>query len=690
MKRFIITMVVLLLVIVAGHYLYYMEGFYMNVDQDAPISTPFYMENDTIYHKNGADVKPFIIKGVEVDSAYGPKRGTDFSIEEETWLRWFQMIQQMGANTIRVSTVLDDQFYNAFYHYNRDREEPLYLFQGIRVATDDWKTNKDKENLLFYQTLKKDGRDIVDMIHGRKVRLVNEHKGTGIYRHDISQWVIGFLIGDHWNQDMVAYINQTLDTGEAFTGDYVTATQEATAFERMMAKTMEHIVSYESEKYGSQHLVSVNSSFIMDPFQYEEPYALQLGKYNTFLIDHIKPTKKMKAGLFASYAYEEQTYPLVTMLADEEKARYPHASNYLDLLQQVHEVPVVISSVGYPSASYVHHTGQQDREIMEDLKRFDANGFNGVFIRSWQDVWDRRVLETSYSVDLQQINKWHDPLTRTQHLGLLGFKPYRDDVLMTVDGKSDDWQDVTADYQDEATSVTMTRDHAYVYFWIEDASITEEKPLYVGLDVHPELGSQTPDIVDLTFDRRVDFVIEVKPEQGALVYVQDRYQSVRQNFLEQVTGENPYVSYPKQESDTFEVVKYVEKEKKVFTKEEMDQKPNVYPYKFAEMKPLRMVNGKNAEEADVAMGDGRLEIRLPYQLLHIYDPLTFTIHDDYYEHYGVEPRNVDAFYVTLASGKQRRSPSVKIPVQQLEPLARVKEYVKPSYEKVKAYWKGED
>ncbi|WP_047983392.1 hypothetical protein [Ornithinibacillus californiensis] len=690
MKRFLITMVALLLSIVAGYYLYYVEGYYINFDNHATVSTPFYIENDTIYHKNGEDVTPFIIKGVEVDGAYGPKRGTDFTVDEQTWLRWFNMIQEMGANTIRVSTILDDQFYNAFYQYNKDRENPLYLLQGMRAATDEWKTNKVKENLPFYQTLRKDGRELVDIIHGRKVMLVNDHQGTGIYRHDISQWVIGFLIGDHWNQDMVAYINQTLNTEEDFIGDYVTTSQEATAFEVMMAKTIEYIVSYESEKYDSQHLVSVNSSFIMDPFQYKEEYALQFGKYNTFLIDHINPTKKMKSGLFASYAYEDQTDPILTMIEDEEIAQYPNASSYLDLIQQTHDVPVVISSFGYPSASYLNHTGQQESEIIDDLKSFNTNGFNGAIIRSWQDVWDRRVIETSYAVDLQQVSKWHDPLTWTQHFGLLGFKPYRDDVLMKVDGKSDDWQDVPVNYQDGATKVTMTRDHAYLYFWIEDPSITVEKPFYLGLDLHPELGSQTPDTVATTFDREVEFLIEVSPEEGALVYVQDRYQSVRQNFLELVTGENPYVSYPEQSSNTFEVVKYLQKEKKVLTKEEIEQETKVYHYTFAEMNPLRMLNGKNVKEADVAIEDGRLEIRLPYQLLHVYDPLKFTIHDDYYQHYGVVPLKIDAFYVSLVRDENRPSQSVEIPIQQLESLNRVKEYVKPSYEKVKAYWRGED
>jgi len=689
MKRFLVIIVISMLFIVAGYYLYFVKGYYFNFNNTSAVTTPFYIDNEVIYRTNDAEGKPFVVKGVEVDSAYGSKRGTDFSVDEKTWLRWFKMIQQMGANTIRVSTVLDDQFYNSFYEYNKNRKEPLYLLQGMRVATDDWRTNKAESNLPFYQELKKDGRNLVDIIHGRKLLLTNDHKGSGIYRHDVSPWVLGFLIGDYWDQDMVAYLNKTLNTKQTFSGDYVNVSKDATTFEVMMAKVVEDIVSYESRKYSSQHLVSVNSSFTMDPFQYQEHFALQLGKYNTFQMDHIEPTKNMKSGLFASYAYEDEKLPAPSMLEDKEKEPYTASSSYLELLRQAHRMPVVISSFSYPSESYLNQIGRQDTEIVNDLKRFAANGFNGAVIRSWQDVWDRRAPETSYAVDLQQINEWHDPLTRTQHFGLIGFKPYRDEVLMRVDGKNNDWRDVSADFQDKTTKIAMTRDHAYIYFWIENPLIKDEELLYLALDMNPRLGSKKPNLIDKTFDRDMDFLVEVKPEQGANVYVQDRYQSVRQNFLEQISGENPYVKYPKRDSNKFEIVKYLQKDKKILTKEEMEHSKKVYNYKFADTKPLSLSNGINTEDADVVVENGRLEIRLPYQLLNVYDPLKFTIHDDYYQHYGVEPLKIDTFYLSLESGETRPLQSVKIPVQQLKPSVRVKEYTKPSYYKVKAYWEGE-
>ena len=46
----------------------------------------------------------------------------------------FAAIQELGANTVRVYTILQDDFYNAFYEYNTQREEageePLWLIHG--------------------------------------------------------------------------------------------------------------------------------------------------------------------------------------------------------------------------------------------------------------------------------------------------------------------------------------------------------------------------------------------------------------------------------------------------------------------------------------------------------------------------------------------------------------------------------
>lgn len=76
-------------------------------------------------------MEPFEIRGVNLGSGIPGHFATDYAIDKETYLQWFDQIQAMGANCIRVYTLLQDDFYNAFWEYNKDREQPLYLIHGL-------------------------------------------------------------------------------------------------------------------------------------------------------------------------------------------------------------------------------------------------------------------------------------------------------------------------------------------------------------------------------------------------------------------------------------------------------------------------------------------------------------------------------------------------------------------------------
>lgn len=688
MKRYLIIMVSIIVVLIALFYLYYVKGVYLPFKQEATISTPFYVSNKGIFNKD--DNEEMIIRGVELDSSYGPKRSTEFAIEEDTYFKWFKQIQDMGANTIRISNIYNDGFYKAFYKYNKNRKDPLYLIQGISVDVVEFESKKKIDRLEFYDNLLKDGKKIVDIVHGRKILLTNSKKGNGFFLYDISPWVIGYLIGDEWNQETITYIDKTLDSKPSYKGDYVSTSVESTNFEKMMAEIVETIIGYETRKYHEQRPISVNSTFLMDPFKYPEHNAVQLEKFNTFSIEHIKPTQKLKSGLFASYAFEHFNFSLLPLIEPSEVEKFPNVKNYFDLLQQYHSSPVVISSIGYPSDEYLNVEAPQESILVEQIKMFEAIGYKGNIIRSWQDVWDRRNLANSYAVDLQQINNWHDPLTSTQHFGLIGFKPFRDDVLMKIDGKNGDWQDVDFSYKDNQRKIKMTRDHAYLYFLIEDKAISTENPFYLALDTHPHLGSTNPLITNGKFDKKMDFIVHVDPTKGAKIFVHERYQGVRQNFLELTSGRNPYFYYPDKQSSTFDPVQYLYKDKKILSEKELfDVTKTNYQYSFKEVAPLKVLSPEQ-DHADVAIKDGHLEIRIPYQLLNIYDPLKFTIHDDYYKHFGVEPLRINKLYLNIGNNSSSPSKSIEIKVKELKALKRVEEFVKPSYYTMKILWKGED
>ena len=152
-------------------------------------------------------------------------------------------------------------FMMLFYDYNVNNDKPLYLLQGLQVS--EWANNSqnDAYSMDFYDSLKKDCIDIVDVIHGNKIIATNKMKGSGIYTKDISPWVLGYIVGNEWNSGTIAYTNHQ-DYSSNYQGDYISTCDGATAFEALLADVMDTLIRYESQKYKQQRLITVNSCLL--------------------------------------------------------------------------------------------------------------------------------------------------------------------------------------------------------------------------------------------------------------------------------------------------------------------------------------------------------------------------------------------------------------------------------------------
>ncbi|MCC9928263.1 hypothetical protein HK135_02935, partial [Streptococcus agalactiae] len=93
--------------------------------------TNFVVKGDTVLHKSTN--KPFVVKGVDVESSLAGYHHNDFPITQKTYREWFHLISNMGANTVRVKVPMNVAFYDALYHHNKASKRPLYLLQGIRI-----------------------------------------------------------------------------------------------------------------------------------------------------------------------------------------------------------------------------------------------------------------------------------------------------------------------------------------------------------------------------------------------------------------------------------------------------------------------------------------------------------------------------------------------------------------------------
>lgn len=94
---------------------YYRWGFYIDLHPGRQVSTFTGVSGKEILVDEGNGPKPFEIKGVDLGAGIPGHFATEYAIDKETYLRWFGMIREMGANTIRVYTILSSDFYEAVY-----------------------------------------------------------------------------------------------------------------------------------------------------------------------------------------------------------------------------------------------------------------------------------------------------------------------------------------------------------------------------------------------------------------------------------------------------------------------------------------------------------------------------------------------------------------------------------------------
>lgn len=697
MKKFIVLACALVLSLLSVYYAIYFKGFYIDFHPDKEISVYAKIENNQILVKNKLDqYHSIIIKGVDLPSSIADNNATDYAIDYETYLRWFTLIQEMGANTIRTYTIYDDTFYNALYDYNLNKENPLYLLQGLQVSDDANNSKEDAYSKDFYNTLKKDSIDIIDVIHGRKIITANNMKGSGYYQKDVSPYLLGYIIGNEWSPDTIEYTNHQ-DYSSNYKGKYFSTTENATVFEAMLTKIMDEMINYESSKYKSQSLITFASSPETDPFEYETFYAKQLNKYTSIDFEHIKTENNLLSGYFASYRLYDfcetfynyfsssQKNTLVNTLNNLNKSNY--YTSYSQLLNEYHTMPVIISSFGYSSARGTDNINgplnesEQGNQIITTYQDIINSGLQGAFIDSWQDSWEKRMWNTSYSIMLTENHRWHDIQSESSSYGLLSFKSNNN----LIDGSYSDWPNKKLVIKTKDFKLFSYCDEVGLNLFLEKEDLQRNNEIYIPIDITPNSGTKIDQDRGLHFNRAADFLICLKPEKSQIL-VQSRYESLRENYLYQIERKDPFIEYPKKNAPFFVDIKMICENKNII---ETNYNPEeTYQAKLHDTYETgQLIEGNQAYNslADYKYSENGIEIRIPWQLLNISNPIDYFIHDDYYNNYGVKNITVSNLYLGVGLNKEQVIKMSKIELEKQKSL-KFDEYLKRSYYLIKENW----
>ena len=716
MKKFLIAAISCILLYLLLDTAYYRWGIYFDFHREQDIEVFAATQGKEILLDTGSGMEPFEIRGVDMGVGIPGYFSTEFAIDKETYLRWFGLIQEMGANTIRVYTILEPDFYEAVYEYNKDNPTPLYILHGVWVNDYVQNSHVDAYDDSFREVLLQDCRTLVDVIHGRKKISLGYQasSASGVYTRDISDWVLGYILGVEWEDVTVAYTDH-VDTGKnSYQGLYMYTSEDATPFEAMLAEVGDHMIRYESDKYKEQRLLAFSNWPTTDPLDYPPEILKLFMKCAKVDVEHILSTDRYKSGQFASY-HVYSYYPDYLAYYDSWKGEVPFAEDYrlangdyntygvyLEMLTRHHKMPVVISEFGTPtsrgraqldaftarSQGYMSEQ-EQGKALVDSYDDIRRAGCAGCVIFSWQDEWFKRTWNTMANVDLSKTAYWSDFQTNEQFFGLMAFDPGEKRSVCYTDGDVGEWtqDDLLTDHGN--LRLYMKYDEKFLYFRVhKDDFDPENEKIYIPIDVTPKSGSYYANGEDVKFDRQADFLMVLDGRDNSRVLVQERYEAFRVIFAEDYGEENPYFNIPDKNSPEFRKI-YLALQlgmvNALYEQDKMSEKFETGKMTFGNGNPY---DADYNSVSDFYINGDEVEIRLPWQLLNFSNPAQQQIHDDYYEHYGIENLRIQSIYVGAGTsgGKGAR---IKMEELKLNGWGRKPTYherLKQSYYAVKEKW----
>lgn len=208
--------------------------------------------------------KPFQVRGVNLGVALPGRFPAEFP--EEVWLyrAWLELLSAMGANAVRVYTLLPPAFYRALLGHNLTHpKRPLYLFQGVWTELPEEEGYGDWEG-PFLEKFLLEGREVLDALHGNLRRPPKPGHAHGDYTADVSPWTLGLLVGREFEPYSVAAYNER-HPGRAYRGRFVEALPGASPFEAYIAEVLDRLAQYEWEAYGTARPLSVSNWPTLDP-----------------------------------------------------------------------------------------------------------------------------------------------------------------------------------------------------------------------------------------------------------------------------------------------------------------------------------------------------------------------------------------------------------------------------------------
>lgn len=615
-----------------------------------------------VYH-NG-DFNQNFLTGVNMGAGMPGTFPGELAISKEMYLEWFDLIYEMNADVIRVYTALMPEFYEALFEFNQTVDKPIYIMHGVWVNETDVSEIQDAygEQNKIKTAFINDAIDLVDILHGNMTLEERPGYASGTYTADVSQYVIGWILGIEWDPNFVYMTNENNPSKKSYEGKYLKTSIESSPFEAFLTEVGDKVVEYEVDKYGFMRPLSFVNWPTTDHLEHpnEPDQKEDLVSVN---MNHILPTADFYAGFFASfhvYPYypEFLNYSLEYREFIDQRGEINPYQGYIRDLKDHLDMPVFIAEFGVPSSRGMTHEnadfgfnqgylseqeqGELDVKLLEDIYLSD---YQGAFLFTWQDEWFKRTWNTM-DFDLASRRPfWSNAQTNEQQFGLLAFDPGEENSIRYVDGDISDWEGDAPIYSDSSLDLYTAFDERYVYLRVmaKDFSFNDSR-LIIPIMTNPNQGNTSILGYNIIFDKPIDFYIEVQGETYAELFVDAYYDRFYYMYHESLNMLDTVPGYREKNSGIFNSI-YQALSASLYLPEEGRTIPfikhNTGLLTYGNANPyLEDYNSL----ADYYISGDNLEIKIPWLLLNISDPSSKMRLADFYETGWFSSETIDQIY----------------------------------------------
>lgn len=618
--------------------------------------------------------RPLFVKGFNLGVALPGRYPSEFPEDVETYAGFLDTLTGLGANTVRLYTLLPPAFYEALARHNarasaeaRADARRIWLVQGVWTELP---PGHDFEHEGYVADLEAEIARVIDAVHGNLMLAPRPGHASGLYEHDASESVLAYIIGREW-EPFAVVDHEALHPGRAdWRGRYLRVTQ-GTSMERWVAARCDFAARYEADRYRELHPLTFANWPTLDPLHHPKEssraeedawrrhYGIEVAgrlaqaawDNDSATIDatRIHPTEAMPAGFFAAY-HIYPNYPDFlnlddSLLMEKGASRRTRYAGYLHRLKRHHgEQPVLVAEFGMSTSRGVahvqpegrHHGGIDERQqgvwVGEMLTTIRDEGYAGGIVFAFVDEWFKGTWSVApLELPAENRRRWFNAESPEQSYGVLAARPAR--VALRLDGDASDWASIAPLVAEEAQeargwaslrSLRLAADEGYLHVLLQTdgqgAPDWSALRYRLAIDTYDDArGERTlPSPGATSVPTGIEFVVELTGPETSRVLVSLPYE--------------PYerldrgVVFSTLEPSGFFLPLFFEANRERFARDGTRHPPEIWERGRLRFGSLDPTSPLFDTRADVAIGaDGAIEIRLPWGLLNVTDPSTHQV-----------------------------------------------------------------